>query len=138
MTVEELLFIASLMGKPHVPGAEGPDAYDCWGVAKTVQRELFHRELPSIKAPPTDIRMLVAFVREHMARDQWKVAEIDRQNGQLVELAHGKHPFHIGVYLDIDGGGILHSLAGIGVAFDRPIVLTASGWRKFIYHDWIG
>ncbi len=137
MTEDEIRFIESLLGKPHIPGMNGPDAYDCWGVAQVIERRLFNREMPDIKEPPTDVRKLIAFIHSHKARAQWKRTDTPA-HGQLVELAHGNHPFHIGVYLDVEGGGIIHSLAKVGVSWDREIVLKAAGWRKFAYHDWIG
>lgn len=129
--------INELIGLPWVVGAEGPDAYDCWGLARTVQREMFQREMPRISEPPVDVRSLVKFVREHRARTQWREVP-GPVHGGLVEMAHGRHPFHIGVYLDIDGGGILHSVNPAGVCWDLEITLRASGWRRFTYHDWTG
>lgn len=136
MTLDEIQFIESLLGKPHIPGANGPDAYDCWGAAQVIQKRLFNRNMPDIKDPPTDIRRLMVFIHNHEARSQWVRADTKR-HGQLVELAHGNHPFHIGVYLDVEGGGIIHSLANIGISWDRELTMKAAGWRKFVYHDWI-
>ena len=53
-------------------------------------------------------------------------------------MAHNRHPFHVGVWLDLDGGGILHSARNVGVTFDAPLNLRAAGWRRFVYHRWIG
>jgi len=130
-----MIEIEQLIGKPYEPGAQGPDSYDCWGLAKKVQKTLFNREMPSIKDPPTNLKTLIRFVKNHEARGQW-IKSDGPKHGQLVELAHGKNPFHIGVYLDIDGGGLIHSVNPLGVCFDRLATLEAAGWRRFVYHDW--
>lgn len=128
--------VSDLIGLPYVVGAQGPNEFDCWGLAKEVQKRLFNRDMPSIEDPPTDLHNLMNFIKKHPARRQWLKSK-GPKHGQLVELAHGKHPFHIGVYLNIDGGGLIHSVNPLGVCFDRIPALEAAGWRKFIYHDWI-
>lgn len=129
-------FLNSLIGKPYEVGAVGPDSYDCWGLAQVIQRELFGREMPDIKSPPKSLKSLIHYVRDHDARKQWKAAEKFPIHGQLVEMTQSEHPFHIGVYLEYDGGGIIHSFNPAGVCFDRPAVLRLAGWRGMIFHDW--
>ncbi len=130
-------FITGNMGKPYEPGANGPDSFDCWGWAQALQREGFGRTIETIKEPPTTARELMEFVKTHSARKLWTAVETPVHGG-LVEMAHNSRPFHIGVYLDIDGGGITHSVPNIGVTFDSILSLRATGWRRFTYHDWRG
>jgi cell wall-associated NlpC family hydrolase len=134
MTIE---FINSLIGKSYEIGASGPESYDCWGLVKVVQKELFDRNLPDISQSPSSLKNLIVFVREHSARKEWRVSENKFQHGQLVEMSKNENPFHIGVYLDYDGGGILHALGKIGVCFDKPQFMQLMGWRKMVFHDWI-
>lgn len=131
-------FVNSLINKPYRVGASGPDYYDCWGLVKKIQLELFNRELPEISQSPDKLKNLMLFVKEHEARNQWKVAEKNFVHGQLVEMSKTQNPFHIGVYLDFDGGGVLHALDKIGVCFDKTQYMKLMGWRKMVFHDWIG
>ena len=39
------------------------------------------------------------------------------------------YPVHIGVWLDIDGGGVLHAVRHAGVVFQNLAALDAHGWR---------
>lgn len=130
--------INSLIGLPYKVGTEGPNFYDCWGLAKKVQKELFSREMPSIKDSPDTLRGLMTFVKDNHARKQWVVSENFPVHGQLVELSKSSNPFHIGVYLEYDGGGILHCLEKVGVCYDRIKLMQVTGWRKMVFHDWIG
>jgi len=132
-------YINSVIGTPYVEGTNGPDTYDCWGISKAIQKELFNRELPSIDNPPINTRHLMKFVREHPIRKMWQEnKDGKRVNGQLIELGHGKYPYPIGTYFDYEGGSILHAVNPAGVCLDRIITMKASGWRGFIFHDWIG
>jgi cell wall-associated NlpC family hydrolase len=130
-------FVSRHMGFPYVAGANGPDSFDCWGWAQTLQREGFGRHIEAITEPPTTARELMEFVKNHAARTHWEEVPTPVHGG-LVEMAHNSRPFHIGVYLDIDGGGITHSVPNIGVTFDSILTLRATGWRKFTFHDWRG
>lgn len=130
--------LVSLIGKPYKLGYEGPDYYDCWGLAKHIQSVMFGRHMPSIKTPPEKVAGLVKFVKTHEARKQWTLAKSYPKHGQLVEMSTNELPFHIGVYLNIDGGGIIHSHENCGVCFDTMPLMKIAGWRRFIYHDWIG
>lgn len=133
------LLIAELIGKPYLVGTKGPDKFDCWGLAQYVQRKLFDRNMPTIDQPPTDNspKTMMRFIRDHEARRQWKRID-EPKHGSLVEMSRSNLPFHIGVYLDIDRGGVLHCAQGIGVGFDPLILLPNAGWRGLTYHDWIG
>lgn len=135
---EECKLINSLIGKPWAQGAEGPDEYDCGGLAVMLQRELMHRNVPSILSPPKEISELVTFVKEHPLRKYYK--RVDKPvHGCIVEMAHNLHPFHIGIYLKYDGGGIIHSAEKTGVVFNSILDLTTLlGWRSLYYYDWAG
>lgn len=133
-----MIDLNTLIGKPYVVGKEGPDEYDCWGLAKFIQKELFGRELPSIQESPSSLKGLMNFVKEHEVRKKWQVAKNYPIHGQLVELSKSENPFHIGVYLNIDGGGILHSIDKLGVCFDKIRIMKIMGWRKMVFHDFIG
>lgn len=36
------------LGKPYVLGADGPDAYDCWGLARVIFKERLGLDMPKI------------------------------------------------------------------------------------------
>ncbi|TAN71888.1 MAG: DUF87 domain-containing protein [Magnetospirillum sp.] len=43
-------------------------------------------------------------------------------------LRRSRHPIHVGVWLDVDGGGVLHCAEGAGVVFQRSDALALNGW----------
>lgn len=43
-------------------------------------------------------------------------------------MRQAKNPVHAGLWLDIDGGGILHCVRESGVIFQNALSLNLSGW----------
>lgn len=124
------------IAEPHQEPNEVPRQMDCQDLVKHVSRLAFGREIFMIKTPSAKVEDLVRFIKAHPERYMWRVQDRP-EHGGLVEMSHGKHPHHVGIWLDIDGGGILHCHAG-GVSFDTVLALQASGWRRFIFHGWNG
>lgn len=128
-----LAFINSLVGKPYRRGAAGPDEFDCYGLARHVQKHVFGRDLPLFEAPEESGRIsLAAFLATHPERKFW--VNIGKPvDGALVSMAKQEIGYHIGVYLADDGGVIIHALEGSGVIVDQPFSLQALGWRRLQY-----
>jgi hypothetical protein len=59
-------------------------------------------------------------------------------HGDLVTMAHHQHPSHIGVYLGIDRGGILHSTRKEGVSFDALSTLMLKGFARLKFYRYAG
>lgn len=47
----------------------------------------------------------------------------------IVILTQNKYPCHVGIYADIDGGGVLHNMQGVGVVFQKLPELKMNGWQ---------
>lgn len=120
------------VGKPYAPGLAGlgPDAYDCSGLVRAVLRERAGIELPMVPddIDRGDLRVLIRTLRDHGERANW--VRVERPvDLAIVELSHGQHPHHVGIWLQIDGGGVLHALEGVGVIFSTRFSLGINGWR---------
>jgi cell wall-associated NlpC family hydrolase len=107
--------LRGLIGKPYRAGAGGPDAFDCYGLARHVMRELYAVALPDRIAP--------AAIR----RSAWRRVAFPA-DGAIVLMGAGPTPKHIGVYL---GDGVLHALEGAGVVFDPFDMLPFRGFGHF-------
>lgn len=102
-------FLRSVIGKPYAPGAQGPDAFDCYGLARVALRELYGRELPD-RADPAD-------------RRAWRRAPVAVE-GAIVLMGAGAVDKHIGLYV---AGGLLHAIEGLGVIHDDLLSLRFRG-----------
>ena len=118
------------IGTPWAAGAQGPDEYDCMGFFKKVQAEHFGISVPVIIAPDYENpHVLAALFSEHEERTHWN--KISRPEHGCAVIVH--RPMHIGTWLDIDGGGVLHCARGAGVIFTKDSSWSLSGFGRCEY-----
>lgn len=124
---------AQLAGKPWAKGAAGPDAFSCWGLLRYCMAEVYGKPIPEIdEVDETSIRSIFRAFRTSEHWDGWH--QVDKPaDGDAVLMSHGLHPHHIGIWLDIDGGGVLHAVEKIGVLFSSPAGLKRNGWQVLGY-----
>lgn len=126
-------YVDALIGTPW-----RRDGFHCWQLVRKVEADLFGRDLPVVlEVSPDDDEKRELF-GNHPERRNWReatVAEASLRQGidgavVLMERRHigAKSSIHCGVYLDIEGGGVLHVDAPQGVAFDSLPVLRLRGW----------
>ena len=115
------------IGIPWSADGEGPDAYHCWAFVCHVQQRHFDRELPAIPNPE-DLLAIARDFRDHPERNRWDLSH-DPKEGDCVLLRQARYPIHVGVWLDVDEGGVLHCAQEAGVAFQNLVSLAANGWR---------
>ena len=126
-----------LIGRPYRAGGQGPNAFDCWGLVRWVMAHRFQRELPAIPIEPDDLRAVLLAFRDHPERQRWAAVQ-EPDEGDCVLLRQSRHPIHVGVWLGVDGGGVLHAVEGNGVVFQRFRDLLNSGWRIEGFYRRIG
>jgi len=132
------LVVESLLEKPWKLGAQGPEAYDCWSLVRHVQRALFGREVPIVELPETTAPHRIARLFEtHPGNALWREAPRPSHGGGVL-LSSAKSPLHCGVWLQVDGGVLLHCAEGVGVCADDLLKLKALGYYNFRFRDWIG
>lgn len=121
-------------------GGQGPEAFDCWGFVRFIQRQHFGRELPALDigaAAPHEIARAVAHARTfecwHRVPDGAPLRDGD------VFLMDGSHqPDHVGVWAECDGGGVLHCMRGAGVVWSPLARLSDHGfthWRVWRFEE---
>lgn len=116
------------IGIPWEAGAQGPDAYDCWAFFRMVQREHFGRQVPVILAPDyDDPTALAGLFRSHEENGRWQPVTDKPRHGDAV-IIH--KPLHVGIWLDADGGGVLHCVRGAGVIFTHDAAWRVSGFGR--------
>lgn len=119
------------IGQPWAAGAQGPDAWDCWAFFRHVQATHYGVQVPLIIAPDYDDPIMLSelFVR-HVERAYW-LSINEPEDGCLVEIR--KPSLHVGLWLPVDGGGVLHCVRGAGVVYtkDRCWALSGFGRKKY-------
>lgn len=126
--------INALIGVPYRLGAQGPDELDCYSCARMLQSKLFQRSMPEFAMPGQAGRMAIASaISVHPERHRWhEIAE--PVDGALVTMARNQCGYHIGTWIEEDGGVIVHAIEECGVVADTISTLQAVGWRKFRFH----
>lgn len=129
MNVDEL---ESLIGCQYKEGSFGPPeaGFNCWGLLHYVQAKYFDVKMP--KAPIGDADTCRRMFTDRLDAKMWAQVE-SPSHGDGVLMRDSKEP-HVGVYLDIDGGGILHALEGMGVIFTSTSDLNFHGFGRVKYY----
>lgn len=105
---------------------------DCWGFFRQVQRERFGRNVPMIDVDALSLLSRTLTFAHHPERQRWIEVGCPEE-GDAVLLGAGRHPAHIGVYVEVNGGAVLHSAEGHGVVIEAPARLRARGWPNITY-----
>lgn len=114
-------------------GQDYDAANDCWAFFRQVQREQFGVHVPVVDVDATDRAAVARAFRDHGERDLWQAVTLPDE-GDAVLMAHHRYPSHVGVWIDVDGGGVLHCAPGAGVIFSRRSALVAAGWQHLEYY----
>jgi hypothetical protein len=117
-----------LIGKPWQAGADGPDAFDCLGLVRSIYRDVFGVDIPRVNCDAHSLLSCARAFNRFPEYDRFtRVAVADELD--ILQLSHAHAPHHVGIWLDTDGGGVLSALEGIGVVFQSAAALRASGWN---------
>ena len=125
---------ADYVGIPWAAGGQGPNEFDCMGFFRMLQGKHFGIDVPSIIAPDYDNPDVLAdLFGSHEERVQW--LRIDKAEHGCAVIVH--RPMHIGTWLDVDGGGVLHCVRGPGVIFTTDSSWSVSGFgrKEFFRHN---
>lgn len=129
-TTDPAKYVDDLINRPVAA------AFSCWRLVIEVQRGLFGRELPSLldvvrrgaAGPVENARQFAG----HPERARWQESDYP-VNGAVVLMRQSGANLgafeHAGVYVDLDGGGVLHSDQPHGVVFDTLPMLAVRGWE---------
>lgn len=110
-------------------GANGPDEWDCWHFMRHILKTYFGRTL--VHAPIGDIEACRNLYKEQMKSGMWERIQFP-EHGCAVSMREGDWP-HVGIYLDIDGGKILHCAEGWGVIATAPDALKVHSFGRIKY-----
>ena len=103
--------------------------HECGHFFVEVQRDRFGTACEVIAADADSVLSCVrALAGSHAEFRHWIEVEAPRE-GDAVQMSHSRHPHHVGVWVEVDGGGVLHCVEGAGVVFSTRKALRACGWN---------
>ena len=122
------------IGKPWVSGARGPDAFDCWGLLWWVYRHQFQIELPIYAGVnPKDVKRVGRLMTDGSVDGDWLEIETPEE-GCAVAMSQNKVIHHVGIFLNADGGVVLHAGDKLNVLAQPIKQLSQYGWRTVRYY----
>ena len=116
------------IGEPYEPQAN-----DCWAFCRRVWHVHFGFDVPVVTVAGTNLRAITRAFSYHEERDQWQPVDVPAE-GDAVLLAHSKYPSHVGIWIDADGGGVLHCQDPMGVVFSSRAALQRAGWARLQFY----
>lgn len=112
MTAQEIeRHIAPMIGLPYRPG------FRCWDLVRHVSLVLFDRHLPEVPEEIEGNLQIARAFRGNPERAKWRITNWPH-SGSIVLMGAATREMHAGIYLDIDGGAVLHTQEKTGVALD--------------------
>ena len=126
-------FANKYIGLPWVAGASGPDEFDCWGFVRFVLEQEYKIKVPPVNVNPNNLRDVLSAFKKDLAFQSFQQVAVP-MDGDVVLLRQAKNPVHCGLWLNIDGGGVLHCVRGSGVVFQNIHSLNLSGWFLDSYY----
>jgi hypothetical protein len=126
-------FVAAHIGLPYAA-----NGLHCWELTRRCQGEVFGRELPPVLVAPERRAELVGMMALRHDYPGWRRVEAP-VHGAVVFLTRFGHDVskaacHAGTWLDLDGGGVLHTDEVHGVVFETLTELAARNWADPSFH----
>ena len=120
-------WLNNYIGIPWVNGGRSIDGFDCWGLLWHIYQEYFDLK---IECHPTHDASQISknkalFMSEKRA---WQRVEHPK-NGDAVAMATGRAVHHVGIWLNVDGGMILHTMESTGCVLQTIPALQSRGFN---------
>ncbi len=123
--------IIQYLGLPWIEGQR-----DCWLFFREIQAKHYGRTVPIVDVDVMDIRDVIHKV-DAEKKAHWE--QIGKpEDGCAVLMSRNRYPVHIGMWLDIDGGKVLHCAQCMGVVFQNRQALKFDGWTGITYWRFAG
>lgn len=123
------------IGKPWTKGGRGPDSFDCWGLVYHIYHQQLGIQLPSYpNINATNLRAVRDAITNGAVENVWVPLE---KPEHLCVVAMSKNVtslHHVGIYLDVDGGLILHATPNACIIAQSEKDLVKWGFRRIEYY----
>lgn len=108
----------------------GPKKFNCWNFMRYLQRKYFSKDIP--EADLGDEEFLRKMFVQNVQDGIWQPV-YPPKHGDGALLKGGSDP-HVGVYLDIDGGLVLHAMKDYNILATPLRNLRGLGFGRGVYY----
>ena len=122
------------IGMPWVAGSYGPESYDCWSLIWEIYRTRYGVDLPNYREVSRQfVRSISLAMRSGETGGEW-VRVYKPREGDLVAMSRSKRYHHVGIYIEFNGGQVLHA-ADRDRVIVQPVGSISRGiWSKIHYY----
>lgn len=106
---------------------------DCWMFARRVWARQFGIEVPELGVDAGNLRVVLAACSGHAELAGWEPVATPIE-GDGVLLGKGRLASHVGVWVDANGGAVLHCQQGAGSILSSRAMLDMTGWKKLVFY----
>lgn len=121
-------YVNSVVGKPWVNRAEGPDEFDCWGLVIDSFRKLDGIELPQISGYVDPECKTSVAANEAIISGNYETCK--PHDGAIMTAYYGGKLVHVGRCLC---GGVVHASEGLGVKFNSYRAIESTNQKVEYY-----
>jgi hypothetical protein len=127
MTPEQIEKIQTVIGAPYKLGTDGPEEFDCYGLARYVQRIAIGIDMPAVSR----LGDLVRTIKEHDEQKKWERVQSPKE-WDLVLMANViARDKHVGVYIKPSNSFVvIHAEPTMGVCVHDLQSLRAYGMNE--------
>lgn len=111
-------WVTQYLGKKWMPGARGPDQFDCWGLICDFYDRFLGVSLPLHQVLPSDLRKVSQTAEKEVSGNLWKL-ESSPSAFDVVGLGKKSIIHHVGLFIESDGGMVLHIGNGMTARVER-------------------
>lgn len=131
-------WVNSYVGRPWVAGARGPDAFDCWGLLCDVYAKHYGIKLEHYAGvDPKDTRKVSRLLAAATdGQPLWKRLQTP-SDGCAVAMSTGRAFHHVGVWLDLDKGIVLHAMDRLNVLAQSLSGLRSLGITRIEFYAYV-
>lgn len=103
------------LNKPWEAFQYGPNSFDCWGYLHHAFKKAKGIDLPRFQyVDPSESKTVIETFRDNVDQNLWRKT-YQPKDFCAVLMGRSKFPVHCGIYLNVDGGVIVHCSEGVGV-----------------------
>lgn len=103
------------------------DGQDCYGLVRRIYQDRYQITLPIVNVNAVSTLAIVKSIAGFDLAD-WIDVQTP-QEGDVVQMGHAKRPHHVGVWIEVGGGRILHSTEQLGAIAQTPSQAKTNGWK---------
>lgn len=120
------------IGKKWQAGARGPDSFDCYGLIHHAYKAILDIELPNLPIDPSQLQKVDRAVSAGLDGALWTQHD-NPMAFDAVGLGKGRIIHHLGLWIDADGGLVLHATDG-GNVIAEPLHRLRDQFRRIEFY----